>query len=231
MNMLKELIRFIRADIWRIRLKTYPKKKSFFIKQLRIILLAIRGYKEDKCKFRASALTFYSLLSIVPVIAMIFGIAKGFGMEKLVEKQLLEKMQGQEEVITKIINFSQSLLENTKGGFIAGIGVIILFWSVMKVLGNIETAFNVIWGVKRPRHLGRKFSDYLSMVLVCPILLVVSGSMTAVFSSQIKILIHKIPFFTSVLGAIILPSLKLLPYCSLWIMFTFIFIFRVKPLN
>ncbi len=225
MNILKQIVSFITTDIWRIRLKTYPKKKSFFITQLRIILLAIRGYKEDKCHFRASALTFYSLLSIVPVIAMIFGIAKGFGIEKLVEKQLLEKMQGQEEVITKIIGFATSLLENTKGGFVAGVGIIILFWSVMKVLGNIEIAFNVIWGVKRSRHFGRKFSDYLSIMLVCPILLVLSGSMTVVISSQIKILLQKIPFFTSLLGAIILPSLKILPYCSLWIMFTFIFLF------
>ncbi|MHC4456248.1 MAG: YihY/virulence factor BrkB family protein, partial [Planctomycetota bacterium] len=68
--MLSRVINFLKTDIWRIRLKNYPRSKSFFLRQLRIIVLAIRGFDEDKCRFRASALTFYSLLSIVPVIAM-----------------------------------------------------------------------------------------------------------------------------------------------------------------
>ena len=72
--MLSRIISFLKTDIWRIRLKNYPPSKSFFLKQLRIIVLAVRGFAEDKCKFRASALTFYSLLSVVPVIAMMFGI-------------------------------------------------------------------------------------------------------------------------------------------------------------
>ena len=74
---------FIKTDIWRIRLEDLPRQKSFFIKQLRIFLLAFRGFTEDKCQLRASALTYYSLLSIVPVIALIFAIGKGFGLEKL----------------------------------------------------------------------------------------------------------------------------------------------------
>jgi len=76
--MISKFFNFIKADIWRIRSKDLPRRKSFLIKQLRVILLALRGFDEDKCQLRASALTFFSLLSIVPVIAMGFGIAKGF---------------------------------------------------------------------------------------------------------------------------------------------------------
>ena len=84
--MISKILHFITTDIWRIRLKHVPKGKSFLIKQLRIILLALRGFDEDKCQLRASALTFYSLLSIVPVMAMAFGVAKGFGFENVLEK-------------------------------------------------------------------------------------------------------------------------------------------------
>ena len=77
--MLSRAKKFVTQDIWRIRLKAYPRGKSFLLKQLRIIVLAVRGFAEDKCKFRASALTFYSLLAVVPVIAVLFGIAKGSG--------------------------------------------------------------------------------------------------------------------------------------------------------
>ena len=94
--MLSKVINFLKIDIWRIRSKNCPRRKLFFLRQLRVIVLAVRGFAEDKCKFRASALTFYSLLSVVPVIAMMFGIAKGFGLEKRIETELLRKMQGQE---------------------------------------------------------------------------------------------------------------------------------------
>jgi membrane protein len=222
--MLLRVINFLKTDIWRIRLKSYPRSKSFFLRQLRIVVLAVRGFYEDKCKFRASALTFYSLLSVVPVIAMMFGIAKGFGLEKRIETELLERMQGQEEVAKRIISFASSLLENTSGGFIAGIGVAFLFWAVIKVLSNIENSFNDIWGVKTPRSIGRKFSDYLSIILVCPFLLITAGSATVAISSQIRLIIQKISIFGAI-GPFILFLLGLLPYCTIWIMFTFVFIF------
>ncbi len=147
--MLSRLTRFLNTDIWRIRLAEYPRPKSFLLQQLRVIALAFRGYHEDSCKFRASALTFYSLLSIVPVLAMLFGIAKGFGLEKRVQTEILESFKGQEEVAQRIIAFANSLLDNARGGLIAGVGVLLLFWSVMSVLGNIEHSFNEIWGVTK----------------------------------------------------------------------------------
>ena len=107
---IKKIIDFLRLGIWRIRLKELPRKKSFLIRQLRIILLAIRGFDEDRCGLRASALTFYSLLSVVPAAAMAFGVAKGFGLQRLLEKELFEKLKGQEEVITWIITFANSML-------------------------------------------------------------------------------------------------------------------------
>ncbi|MHC4147867.1 MAG: YhjD/YihY/BrkB family envelope integrity protein [Planctomycetota bacterium] len=225
MAWLSKFVNFVTIDIWRMQLKNYSRTKAFLIQQLRVIVLAVRGFAEDKCKFRASALTFFSLLSIVPVIAMMFGIAKGFGLESRVEAEILKRLEGQEEVATQIIEFANSLLENARGGFIAGIGVVFLFWTIVKLLGNIENSFNEIWGVKRPRTIGRKFSDYLSVILVCPILLVVASSATVVISSEVRLLLQKIPLFSSTIGGVIVVLLKLLPYCTIWIMFTFVFIF------
>ena len=222
--MLSKVISFITSDIWRISLKDLLRSKSFFIKQLRIFFLALRGFDEDKCSLRASALTLYSLLSIVPVVAMAFGLAKGFGFQKVLEKQLLEQFPSQEEVMMQVINFAQSLLENTKGGIVAGIGVVILFWIVIKVLGNIEYSFNDIWGVKKPRTWGRKFSDYLSVMLICPILLIMSSSITVFITTQVKFVTEKFALLGAVSSMIFL-ILKLLPYCMVWILFTFIYIF------
>jgi membrane protein len=222
--MISKILNFLKTDIWRLRLKNLPRAKSFFIKQLRIIVLAVRGFAEDKCKFRASALTFFTLLSVVPIIALMFGIAKGFGLEGRVEKIILNKMAGHDEIAGRIINFSNSLLENAKGGIIAGIGVVFLLWAVIKLLGNVENSFNDIWGIKKPRHIGRKFSDYLSVILVCPILLVIASSATIIISTKIKSIFSTIPVINS-MDWLIIPVLKLLPFCSVWLIFTFIFIF------
>jgi membrane protein len=217
-------IDFIKGDIWRIRLKDLPRKKSFLIKQLRIFLLSLRGFDEDKCQLRASALTFYSLISIVPVAAMLFGIAKGFGFEKRLEQQLLEQFQGQEEVITRVIAFAHSLLASTKGGVLAGVGVVLLFWAVIKVLGNIEASFNDIWGIQEPRSLGRKFSDYLSVMLLCPILLILSSSVTVFITTQVTMIVEKIALL-GIFSPLISIVLKMLPYGIVWILFSFLYIF------
>jgi len=221
---IQKLIQFLTTDIWRIRKSELTGHRSLLINQLRIFLLAFRGFDEDECQLRASALTFYSLLSIVPVVAMAFGIAKGFGFEKLLEKQLYEKMQGQEEVVHRVIEFSNSVLQNTQGGLIAGVGVIILFWTVIKVLGNIEDAFNSIWGVKKARTFGRKFSDYMSIMLVCPIMLIMSSSVTVFMTSQITLIVEKLSFLGPVADLILL-CLNILPFCVMWVLFTFLYIF------
>ncbi len=224
MSIIKNLIQFLNIDIWRIRTRKLPKSHSFLINQLRIFLLAFHGFNEDKCQLRASALTFYSLLSIVPVLAMAFGISKGFGLDQLLQKQILAKMPGQEQVVGQMIGYANIFLENTKGGIIAGVGVALLFWTVIKVLGNIEESFNEIWGVKKQRSLSRKFSDYLSIMLICPILLVTSSSLTVLVTSQVKFVLSQLSFLGPV-SAVILYVMQILPYGVMWVLFTFIYIF------
>ncbi|MBU1044902.1 MAG: YihY family inner membrane protein [Candidatus Omnitrophica bacterium] len=222
--MIAKVVNFFKTDIWRIRTKNLSKTKSILLKPLMIIVLALRSFDEDKCQLRASALTFYSLISIVPVVAMAFGIAKGFGYEQKLQGVIYEKMAGQKEVAEYIVNFAQSFLENTKGGIVAGIGVAILFWTVIKVLGNIEKSFNDIWGIKISRSIGRKFSDYLSIMLICPILLIISSGLTVFIATQVKLIVAKISLL-GVLSPLIMFSLNLLPFVLVWILFSFIYIF------
>lgn len=220
-----ELIwRFFREDIWRIRRVHLPRKKASLLSLARVFVLSVRGFNEDKCQLRASALTFYSLVSIVPIFAMAFGIAQGFGMEKLLESQLREKLAGHEEVLTNVLNFSRSLLENTKGGLIAGAGLVVLFWAVIKVLSHIEYSFNDIWGVKEPRSFGRKCADYLSLMLICPVIIIVSGGVNVFLSTQFSLIMDKFDLLGNFRG-VLLFFLRLLPYTMMWGLFTFLYFF------
>jgi membrane protein len=118
--MISRLIHFFKTGIWEIRLKDLPLIKAFFVRALRIILLASRGFIRDHCQKTASVLTYYSLLNIVPVVAMAFAMAKGFGLEKLIEKQIIQiadKANWQADITTQILTFSHKLLEQAKGGY------------------------------------------------------------------------------------------------------------------
>ena len=233
-GLLTRLSGFVATDIWRLRLAEEPAVKAFALKQLRILLLAVRCFREDQCQFKAAALTLYTLLSIVPVVAMAFGIAKGFGMERYLETWLTDMFQGQEEILSQVMNFARSLLETTRGGTVAGIGLAVLFWSVMKVLGNIETALNQIWGIETARTLGRKFSDYLSLMLIGPILMITSSSSAVFLATRITKITEKFEALDWVTH-LVLFGLKFVPYVLIWILFTVIYLLlpnmRVKFLS
>ena len=222
-DLIAKFFAFLQIDIWRIRLDDLPFGKSFLIRQIRMIILAFRGYNEDRCLLRASSLTFYTLLSIVPVAAMFFGVAKGFGFEKRLESQLFERFPGQEEVLSQVIRFSNSLLEQTRGGVIAGIGLLVLFWSVLKVLGHIEMALNDIWEIKTQRSWGRKFSDYLSIMLISPILVLMSGSATVFITTQVTQITQQVDLL-GIVSPLISFLLKFLPYVLIWALFTILYI-------
>jgi len=217
-------IQFIRTDLWRIRLRDISRFRAFLIKILRIVIGSLRGFIQDRCTLKASALTLYSLLSVVPLVAMLFGVAKGFGFELAIEKHLLERLQAQQEVAGWIINFANTLLEDTKGGVIAGVGILVFLWAIIKVLWNLEKFLNEIWRVKKARSLGRKMVDYLFVMLVCPLLFIISSASTIVVASRIKDLIGGISLLSSV-GPLIIFTLNLLPYCLVWALFTVVYIF------
>jgi membrane protein len=181
---------------------------------------------EDNCKFRASALTFFTILSIVPIVAVMFAVAGGFGMQQKFEAKIEQVFEGQEKAAEIIIDMANQALssEELRTGLVGTIAIAFFFWTIIKVLSNVENSFNEIWGIKRGRHIGRRFADYLSIVLVCPILIVVASSMTVAASSHIEVLLQKLPFVEK-FWYLISWALQFTRYITIWIVFTFLLMF------
>lgn len=186
-------------------------------KLIKSVLFAVKGFKEDQCILRASALTFYTLLSIVPVMAMAFGVSKGFGLEKMLESQLLAAFPGHEDVTGKIIEFSSNLLKETKSGVMAIPGIILLVWSIIKMFSHIEDSFNTIWWVNNTRTLVRKFADYIALFITASFFLIFSGSLTIFITSEFS------DFFGQ--GILLQSLFRLLPFFTAWLIFIFFYIF------
>lgn len=231
---LESIVAFLDTGLWFLRESDLPRSRAFFVRALKILVLAVRGYRRDRCAIRASALTFYSTLSVVPVIAVFFGIAKGFGLDRKLQAQLLAKFQGQADVLLKVFEFADSMLQKTRGGVVAGIGVALLFWSVVKVLGHIEDSFNDIWKVEKPRTIARKCTDYLSATIVCPIIFIMSSSLTVTLASQLKFIAGRLSQW-GVPAAPILLLLEVVPFILIWVLFSFVLVYmpntkvRLKP--
>jgi len=221
--MVQKVLQFINKDIWRIDLTTLPRYKAVLLQQLRVLIIAIKGFIDDKCQLRASALTFYTVLSIVPVVAMLFGIAKGFEFDRVLEKQLKEDFAVYEEILTPTFEFAHSLLAETKGGLIAGIGILILLWSVMRVLGHIEHSFNEIWQVQKARTIVRRFTEYFAIMFVAPLVIILSGSATVFIATQFDTLAHQQEYIR-LLGPLVHALLRLAPIFLIWFLFSFLYI-------
>ena len=195
---------------WRFRL----------LKPLRVAVLCAQRFREDACVLRASALTYYTLMSIVPVLAISFGIAKGFGLEDVLDERIRNSIQVNKEVVTQALQFAKQLLANAQGGLVAGIGLLVLFWSAIKLLSNVEEAFNAIWRVDRQRPFMQKVSHYLSFVFLSPILLVLSGSLSVYVAGKITSVLESLSFLgflTPVAGF----AFGLAPFALLWFLFAF----------
>ncbi|WP_068469475.1 YihY/virulence factor BrkB family protein [Candidatus Protochlamydia phocaeensis] len=197
---------------------------SLIKRAVRVLVDAARGFVEDDCYAKASALTFYSLLSIVPVFAVLFGIAKGFGFEKALESEINERFYEQREIVEKLIEFSYSWLKTVQGGVIAGIGTITLLWSVFGLLNNIETTLNSIWKTRISRPYSRKISDYLATMIIGPLFLVTSSSITVFLSTQITQTAQN-NILVEAVSPVLIFVLKLFPFFLSWILFTFIYAF------
>ncbi|MDA9267545.1 YihY/virulence factor BrkB family protein [Salibacteraceae bacterium] len=212
----------INDSIWNVRLEDINPFAAFFVKQLRIVLIVLKNYTKDNLQLQAAGLTFYTMLSVVPIVALAFAISKGFGFEKTLEEELTTALKGHEEVVEQIMTFASRMLENTKGGLLAGVGVVILLWTVMQLLSNVELSFNEIWQVGKGRTWLRKITDYFVIMLFAPILVILAGSMTVVISGQLENLVTGYDFLQTI-GPFIHFLVRMIPYTLIWLLFTFVY--------
>ncbi|MRR20961.1 YihY/virulence factor BrkB family protein [bacterium] len=167
------------------------KSVPFWIRQRRILYLLYVGIKRDNIYIKASALTFFTILSVIPMVALAFGIAKGFGLSDELRAQIIMQFHNQEQVMNWILDFANNTLEQTSGGWLAGIGVAFLFYTVGQLLSYVESAFNSIWRVEETRVWYRQVTDYLAVIILVPALFIASSSATVLATTKLNDILTK----------------------------------------
>ena len=158
-----DIWKFLTYDIWRITEDEVTRTKFSLYNIIKTIYLCINRFTKDRMANKASALTYSTLLAIVPILAILFAVARGFGFDNLMEHQFRNGFGGNIETTEAILSFVNSYLSQTKGGIFIGVGLVMLLWTVINLVSNIEITFNRIWEVKKARSMYRKITDCLDL--------------------------------------------------------------------
>ena len=215
-----DIWKFLTYDIWRITEDEVTRTKFSLYNIIKTVYLCINRFTKDRMANKASALTYSTLLAIVPILAILFAVARGFGFDNLMEHQFRNGFGGNTETTEAILSFVNSYLSQTKGGIFIGVGLVMLLWTVINLVSNIEITFNRIWEVKKARSMYRKITDYFSMFLLMPILIVVSGGLSLFMSTILK----QMDDFV-LLAPVMKFMIRLIPFVLTWLMFTGLYIF------
>lgn len=218
MSFFKRAYDFIVSDLWRKTGEEMSRWKRLGYLTLRSIVLTVKGFLNHDINTRANALTYSMMFALVPILALVLAIAKGFGFEQIIEQKLYDSFLGQMDLVPTIMGFVQRYLETAQGGAFIGIGLLILLWSVWSFFNNIESSFNIIWQVKRSRSVLRQFTTYITILVLIPILIVVSSGVSIFFNTATA----NLEFFQA-MAPLKEFLLKLLPFLMCWLIFSWMY--------
>jgi membrane protein len=174
------------------------------------------------------------MMSLIPIAALIFAIAKGFNYETELRTFLFENFSEQQDIVQWVLNFVDSTLKNTKNGLIAGIGIVMLLWACLKLLIHVEESFNHVWNVKNPRSWKNRITNYLAVFIIAPVFLLISISVSLAVNHQFGSITSSLPFLDSI-SPVLNFLYECIPFVSVWILLALLYKFmpntRVKFSN
>ena len=216
----RRIERFFQVDLWQINPIELSPVRRIFYEIIKILFLAIKFFTTKRVLSQAAALTYSLLLAIVPIMAVVFAIARGFGYSIYIEVWFREALSTQPQAAEVIIGFVNSYLVHTKSGIFLGVGLIFMLYTVLMLVSNIEATFNEIWQVKKQRSIFRTFTDYLAMFFLFPILVVLSSGLS-IFMVTI---VSSLPDFL-LLGSALRFLIRLAPYVLMSGLFMALYLF------
>ncbi|MCH5220770.1 MAG: YihY/virulence factor BrkB family protein [Muribaculaceae bacterium] len=203
---------YVNNGIW-----SDPRRKGW-INLLRIANLSVNSFLNRDIQTQACAMTYRTMLAIVPALALLLAIGRGFDMQHILQEELFHIFPAQQVAISYALNFVDSYLSQMTGGVFLGVGIVFLLWTLISLLSNVEDTFNYIWGQKSGRSIWRKISDYTATLLILPILMLCVGGISVLLSSTISSLFH-LKFLTPVISM----TLEAAKYLVTFLFFTAVY--------
>lgn len=199
---------YFNIGVWR------ETRSNLKINTVKTVSLSFQSFLNTDLQSKACAMAFRTMLALVPALALLFAIGRGFGFQTLIEDELYGLFPGQRHAIGETLKYVDSYLNTTSEGIFVGIGLVFLLYTLISLVSNVEDAFNSIWGIKNGRPLWRKITDYTAMLLILPVLMICASGLTLFMSSTLQAIFH-FSFMTPIIGFI----LKLASWIFIWLFF------------
>lgn len=205
-------------------------RRTWRVNALKTASLSIRSFTNASLQTQACAMTYRTLLAIVPALAMVFAIGRGFGFQNTIQQQLYKIFPAQHQVIDQCVGFVDKYLNTATEGMFVGVGLVVLLWTLISLISNVEETFNTIWGVKQGRSIWRKITDYTAMLLILPVLMICAGGLQMMLTTTLQSIFH-LEVFTPMITAIVEAASVIFT----WLFFAAVYVLipnvKVKFLN
>jgi len=173
-------------DIWHLDLSELSVMKARIIKYLKVFIMTVRGFTTDKANIQAHSLTYYSTMSLVPLVAVVFAVTKGFGYGNEMEQLIFKYFEGNEQIINYLLKFADNIIASLENGLFGFITFIILISAVIYLMLNVERAFNDVWKVSGGRPLHKRLIFYPVLLMPFPFILLIFMSLGLIYTDALK---------------------------------------------
>lgn len=182
----QRIINFLQYDLWRRTSHETKGLKGLGYEVLKTLIIVIRGFSSKQLNTIANALTYNLVFALIPILAMVLAIAKGFGFSEVIEEHLQHSILGETQLIPEIMGMVNRYLETAQGGAFIGIGLLILIWAVYSFFRSVELTFNNIWAVKQSRSIIRQLTTYIAVLFLVPVLIIATTGVNLIVHTTIE---------------------------------------------
>ncbi|MDE6533677.1 MAG: YihY/virulence factor BrkB family protein [Muribaculaceae bacterium] len=211
-NRIQEFVNYCWSGVWK------ETRDTSGIRTIKVLNLSVRSFLDRDLQSRSMSLTYSTVLAIVPAFALLFAIGRGFGFQNLLEDQLYQSFPAQRKGLEFALKFVDSYLKEASQGLFVGIGIVFLLWTLISLLSYIESSFNHIWDVKHDRSFYQKVTDYTSICLMVPVLMICSSGVSIFMSAIVQDNIH-----FAFLSPLVNIALETSPVVLAWLAFSLSF--------
>lgn len=215
----RRLKEFFRNDIWTLELEELSKARARFVKYMKVMMITIKTFSSEKIGFQAVALSFFSTMSVVPFVAVVFAVTGGLGLADKLTQLLYEYFNNSQQIIDTILGFAQNIISTAQSSAMGLVSALLFVWIVIWMMMSVEKVFNNVWKVQKSRKLFKRLPVTLAMLLVSPFIVLVFFGGSVVYSHALNYLgldVESFSVFKTILGWVLFGTVATLTFSAMY---------------
>ena len=214
-----KLLKFFREEIWDIEMEELSKARARFVKYAKVGIITAKTYAQQKIGPQAVALSYLSVMALVPFLAIVFAITGGLGVDGLLKDFMYSNFSSNQGVIDTVLSFSQNIIDTARSGWMGLLNALLFLWIIYRLMAGVESAFNNVWKVNGNRSLVRRLSYYLLILILSPFVILVLFSGSFVYTNLLEYMglnIEEFTFIKKLLSWILFVAVASLTFSAMY---------------